>query len=210
MKLKTEYITFPQRLDRSRYVRDRFKDYLVDSVLDVGCFEAPLRGLLSGVGYTGVDFAGQPDILLNLDRCEHLPFLDDAFQCVICIEVLEHLDNLHRMFDELVRVSRRHVIVSLPNCWSDARVKIERGKGSFLHYGLPAQPPPDRHRWFFSLSQARDFFNAKAEEKDLAVVDMFITEKPRNALIRWLRHLRHPGERYSNRYSQTLWVVFGK
>ena len=208
MKLNTEFVTFPERLDRTRFVRDRFQQYLQGSVLDVGCFEAPLRTMLQGVQYTGVDIAGNPDIVLNLDQCEKLPFADGEFQCVICIGVLEHLDNLHRLFDELVRVSKNHVIVSLPNCWSDARVKIERGKGAFLHYGLPVEKPMDRHKWFFSLSQARAFFEGKAREQDIAIVDMFISEKPRNALVRALRRLRYPGERYHNRYSQTLWVVY--
>lgn len=210
MVLTTEFITFPERHDRTRYVCRRFANYLQQSVLDVGCFEAPLRKMLADATYTGVDFAGDPDIQLNLDQCESLPFEDNSFHCVICIEVLEHLENLHRLFDQLVRVSDKYVIVSLPNCWSDARVKIERGKGSFLHYGLPAARPLDRHRWFFSLSQAREFLEQKAQEHNLSVSEMFITEKPRNPLLRWLRKLRYPGERYNNRYSQTIWTVFCK
>lgn len=205
-----ELVRFPTRQSRTEFVARRFAPYLQHRVLDVGCFEAPLRRLLPGAQYVGVDFCGAPDVYLDLDRAQSLPFGDKAFHCVICIEVLEHLDNLHRMFDELVRTSGRYVIVSLPNCWRDARVRIERGSGSFLHYGLPPEPPLDRHKWFFSLEQAQAFLRAKAAQHGLCVVEELITEQPRFAPLRWWRKLRYPGMRYHNRYASTAWVVLEK
>ena len=157
-----------------------------------------------------MDVDGNPDLKLDLGKIERLPFEDGAFKCVICIDVLEHLDNLHVIFDEIVRVSREYAIISLPNCWSDARQPIGRGKGRIGHYGLPLQPPQDRHKWFFSLTEARQFLEGKAEGLGLKVEKMFITEKPRNSLVRLLRKIRYPGFRYHNRYSRTLWVVLGK
>ena len=210
MGLPVEYITFPERRDRTLFVAGRFKSYLLDSVLDVWCFEAPLRALIAPVPYTGIDMAGKPDITVNLDSLAALPFDEGTFQCVTCIEVLEHLENLHHMFAELVRVSRQHVILSLPNCWGDARVPIQRGRGHFRHYGLPPDKPLDRHRWFFSLTEARRFIEVKAAEFGLEIEELFISEKPRNPLVRLARKLRYPGERYHNRYAQTLWAVLRK
>lgn len=206
----SELATFPDRAARSRFVARRFARYLGDSVLDVGCYEAPLRALLPGVRYFGVDIAGSPDLRLDLDTGAALPFEDASWHTVICIEVLEHLEHLHAMFDELVRVSGRHVIVSLPNCWRDARVPLGRGRGQIAHYGLPPQAPADRHRWFFSFTQARDFVHAKAAAHGLGIVELFATEMHRGALLRALRRARHPGERYLNRYAQTLWAVLEK
>ena len=208
--LATEFATFRERRDRSAYVARRFADYLRDSVLDVGCYEAPLRALLGEDRYVGVDIAGSPDLVVNLDTPRALPFGDGAFPSVICIEVLEHLDNLHHVFDELVRVASRHVIVSLPNCWRDARRPIERGKGRFAHYGLPAARPADRHKWFFGYTEGRDFLVAAAERHALEIVELFGTEQRRSALTRAWRHLRYPGERYHNRYVQTVWAVMRK
>ncbi|MEW6071843.1 MAG: methyltransferase domain-containing protein [Planctomycetota bacterium] len=205
-----EYVRFPSREARSRWVATRFRPYLGPAVLDVGCCEAPLRALLTGVAYTGVDVAGDPDLRLDLARCERLPFADGAFPCVLCIEVLEHLENLHAMFDELVRVAARHVVVSLPNCWRDARRPIERGAGSFAHYGLPLDPPADRHRWFFGITAARAFLLDRAARHGLRVVELLATEPPRPWPVRALRRLRYPGERYENRYAQTVWAVYAK
>jgi SAM-dependent methyltransferase len=208
--MQTEFAHFPTRESRSRFVAERFRKYLSGSVLDVGCFEAPLRDLVEGLEYTGIDVAGKPDVRLNLETCSSLPFDSGAFSCVLCVDVLEHLDNLHRIFGEVVRVSGRYIIVSLPNCWRDARQPIERGKGSFRHYGLPVDPPPDRHKWFFSFTDAEAFLVQMAERNRLALVEMFATEKPKAWLIRSLRKCLYPGNRYTNRYTQTLWAVCEK
>lgn len=205
-----EFVKFNARKERTLYVARRFAKYLNETVLDVGCFEAPLRELLKRGTYVGVDVVGSPDIQLDLDKAERLPFDDGEFATVISIETLEHLENLHRMFGELVRVSRKHLIISLPNCWRDARRPIERGKGDFAHYGLQAVPPPDRHRWFFGYTQARDFLIAMADKHRLVVTEMFGTEQPRNRVTRALRRLRYGREAYANRYVQTIWVVLSK
>ena len=208
MEIQTEYISFAVRAARSKYVSKRFKNYFTGTLLDVGCFEAPLRKLLPDTEYTGVDVAGDPDIKLNLETCERLPFDSDTFNCVTCIDVLEHLNNLHLIFDELIRVSNRYILISLPNCWRDAHRPIERGSGDFLHYGLPIHTPVDRHKWFFNFTQAKEFIENQAEDKGLKIAELFATEKPKNAASRLVRKIIYPGYKYLNRYAQTLWVVY--
>jgi ubiquinone/menaquinone biosynthesis C-methylase UbiE len=44
----------------------------------------------------------------------HLPFEDDQFDLVVSVEVLEHLTDPVQGLRELTRVSRRHVIFSVP------------------------------------------------------------------------------------------------
>jgi SAM-dependent methyltransferase len=210
--MKLDYINFPQRADRSRYIARRFAGYLRNSVLDVGCDKAVLRGLLvQNVAYTGIDIGGTPDMVVNLEQTERLPFDDDAFSCCVCSDVLEHLDNIHAVFGELVRVSRDHIVVSLPNNWANARRPIERGKGSIAHYGLPAVRPPDRHKWFFGFTEAVEFLHAQEQWFPVSIIETVANEKPRLALVRAWRHMRYPvRERYLNRYAHTVWVVFEK
>lgn len=208
--MHTEFVYFKERQQRSEFVAQRFKQYFHNRVADIGCFRAPLRTLLNNCEYLGVDVAGDPDIQLNLDSQEPLPFKDNEFNTVLCIEVLEHLDHLHFVFDELVRISNEYIIVSLPNCWRDARGKIEKGSGDFLHYGLPVQKPLDRHKWFFNCQQAEAFIMSQAERHGLKVMEFFVTEKPGFPLLRFLRKLRYPGQKYQNRYAHTVWVVYQK
>ena len=131
-------------------------------MLYVGCDEAHLRSLVPGIEYTGIDVGGRPDLRVDLETTERLPFPDRAFDTVLCSDVLEHLDSLHRVFAELVRVTGRWLVISLPNNWTNARRPIERGKGSFAFYGLPAEKPQDRHKWFFGLRGARFILRGKA------------------------------------------------
>ena len=209
--LPVERVFFRTRLERARFIAARLPGYITGKVLDVGCDEAHLKSLLSLQDYVGIDVCGQPDLLLNLERIDRLPFADSSFDCVICCEVLEHLDNLYVIFAELVRVSRRHLIVSLPNNWGNARRPIARGRGSIGHYGLPLQSPPDRHKWFFALSEAKHFLESKASENKLKVLEAFATEKPRNGLVSALRRLRYPDQlAYLNRYAHTYWTVLEK
>lgn len=201
---------FSTRNSRSEFVAEHFQQYLAQGVLDVGCYEAPLRRILGKERYTGIDFVGDPDVHLNLESCDALPYEDGAFACVIAIEVLEHLENMHQIFAEMARVSNRYVIMSLPNCWRDARRPIERGKGQIGHYGLPATRPNDRHKWFFSFTQAAEFAQAQAAQHQLSVVEMFGSEIAKSPVLHLIRKARFPGARYHNRYVQTLWTVFEK
>ena len=86
-----------------------------------------------------VTLLSDPDLVIDLEKIERLPFDDASFDAVLCSEVLEHLDNLHAMFGELTRVSRRWILISLPNCWTAARRPVQRGRGAIGHYGLPAR-----------------------------------------------------------------------
>jgi SAM-dependent methyltransferase len=209
--MQVDLVTFDSRAARTEYVVERFRGHLNGRVLDVGCDQSRLRQLCPDLEYTGIDVGGTPDIQLDLERADKLPFRSGAFDSVMCCDVLEHIDNLHCIFEELVRVTRRSLIISLPNCWAGARQPLGRGRGSIGHYGLPPTPPADRHKWFFSLSEAHTFLTDQAERHGLEVVAVCAVEKLRPALTRALRRLRYPNRlHYLNRYAHTLFVVFEK
>jgi len=101
--------------------------------------------------------AGDCDLKLDLDSIDVLPFADGEFEMACAMDVLEHLENFHRINDELFRVSSKCVLISLPNsateflqvamARADLGPKEERGYFS-KYYGLPLNPPVDRHRWW--------------------------------------------------------------
>lgn len=217
-KLPVEYVWFPERKDRSEYVARRFAPILKGRILDVGCDRAYLKQLLAPqatasqpLDYLGIDIGGTPDIAINLEQIDRLPFENGSFDAIVCTDVLEHLDNFHHVFGELLRVTRGAAVISLPNCWSAARQPIARGRGSFKHYGLPLDRPLDRHKWFFSLTEAMDFFEGHRRRGLFGKLSLHATEKPRPAALRALRRIRYPDElHYLNRYAHTLWAVLEK
>jgi len=45
----------------------------------------------------------------------NLPFSDDTFDVVTCVDVIEHVEDYNRLIKEMVRVSRKGVFLSTPN-----------------------------------------------------------------------------------------------
>jgi SAM-dependent methyltransferase len=207
-----DYVDFYERADRAKYIFDKFQKYFGRKILDVGCDKAVLKTLIKNIEYVGIDISGNPDVRVDLEKTERLPFEDSSFDCVICSDVLEHLDNLHLIFSELLRVSGRYVIIAWPNNWVNARIPIERGHGAFKHYGLPPEKPADRHKWFFNLSEARHFVKERTQKsRSIQLVEERVSEKPRFFLSCLLRRIRYPKqEYYLNRYTHTLWTVLQK
>lgn len=204
-----DLVSFSTRESRMEYLARVFAPVLRGRVLDVGCDRRYLKKLVPALDYVGIDVGGEPDLVVDLEQTPRLPFDDREFDVVVCSEVLEHLDNLHHVFGELVRVSKKHVLISLPNCWTAARRPVARGKGAIGHYGLPSARPMDRHKWFFSLSEAAEFARAQAAQHGLTIAALRVAEKPRPVFVRALRRVAHPRrERYDNLYAHTLWVLF--
>jgi len=120
----------------------RFRRMLVDRLmptdaparaLDVGCGDGALAGHVretTGAAVTGLDLSRRRmtrarerrvpvDVLQG--SVYELPFGDACFDLVLCTDLLEHLDEPGAAMRELVRVSRRWVIVTVPN-----RIDIEK------------------------------------------------------------------------------------
>ena len=163
---------YDSREGRANFVAHHFREILLGAVLDVGCSDGTLRAILPlPTAYVGIDLSGAPDVYADLDG-GYLPFADCSFDVVVCTDVLEHLERIHFIFDELIRVSRTHVIISLPNNWSGFWRKFLPGATlrSGKYYGLPSVKPNDRHRWFFNSAEAIDFLEQRAQENGASVV----------------------------------------
>ncbi len=161
-------IVYRDRAEKARYIADKYAPVLHGRVLDVGCDARQLRPLLpQGTEYLGVDLSEEADIRLDLDS-DLLPFPDRAFDTVVCCDVLEHLEHIHRVFDELCRVVRGHVIVSLPNAIKSLLQELYEGSnGAMKWYGLPVEPQKDRHRWFFGYEDAVRFVRERGAQSGL-------------------------------------------
>jgi 2-polyprenyl-3-methyl-5-hydroxy-6-metoxy-1,4-benzoquinol methylase len=158
------------RQARQEYCYRRFRKYFGDKVLDVGCDDGVIRSLHDGL-YVGIDKYGKPDVLVDLEQ-GFLPFADSSFDTVVCLEVLEHVDSLHRLFSELVRGSCNIIIVTLPNCWRQVFGEIVLGRSSKAEYGLPPERPQDRHKWLFNTQEAERFVAWQAEKYGLEILEI--------------------------------------
>lgn len=182
-------------------------------VLDVGAGEAYLRAYIQPPGtYYAVGFGEGCDAQIDLDA-EPLPFPDRSWDTVLCLDVLEHLEHIHRMFDELCRVSRRHVLLALPNPWtnffSSLRCPGLSRKGLMKFYGLPPEPPKDRHRWFFNADEGREFIKYRADRCGFRVSKMELEYvRGDNRLKRFARAIFFRRDvDWTNLYSGPVWAL---
>jgi len=98
------------------------------SVLDAGCGEGFTLSHFEekniGKNLEGVDFLStaikigkklHPKLALKQGDIYKLPYKDSQFDLVLCTEVLEHLENPEKALKELKRVTKKYIILSVPN-----------------------------------------------------------------------------------------------
>jgi len=202
---------------------DIFKE--IGNILDVGCDIRQLKEALpSGIDYIGVDLLGKPDILVELDRNHSLPFKDKSFDLVFCSEVLEHLEDIHFVFDELCRVSRKYVILSMPSPVVSSRnyfsgrlyvdtISKQKEFGKYMKfYGLPLEKPRDRHRWFFNTEEAVDFVNYRADLNNCKVAKILYSIDFSSRLYKTFRMLccSFNKKKMFNLFNETAWFLIKK
>lgn len=96
----------------------------VRSVADIGCgngvFVNFLKEYRPGLSIMAADRSHTALQFVKTDKTEAdisaLPFADDSFDCVCCLEVIEHLPVpvYERSLRELARISKKHIIISVP------------------------------------------------------------------------------------------------
>lgn len=160
-------IVYEDRKSRIDYFFDKYKTILNKSVLDVGADAQYLKPKIldNGGNYKGMGYGDNIDVVYNLENTPY-PFTDKQFETVICLDVLEHLENIHEVFAELCRTANKNIIISLPNPWAEFFTVLRKGDYSepikLKFYGIPLDKPTDRHRWFFSEKEATVFIREHA------------------------------------------------
>jgi 2-polyprenyl-3-methyl-5-hydroxy-6-metoxy-1,4-benzoquinol methylase len=131
----TNYEKFQTRNPVVRRLIERFYDRIVatvtplaaSSLLDAGCGEGETLARLNGVlpartaavdiSEAAVRFTARrlPSVDVTRHSVDDLPFVDRDFELVLCLEVLEHLPDPEAALTELARVSRGHIVISVPH-----------------------------------------------------------------------------------------------
>jgi len=112
-----------------------------DSILEVGCgpgeSSRQILRMLQGQSYEASEYdAGLVELLnrahfpvtVTQESVYSLNRQDNEFDCVMLLEVLEHLDDYRAGLSEVFRVSKKDVIISVPNEPLWRILNIARGK----------------------------------------------------------------------------------
>jgi hypothetical protein len=177
---------YQDREDRNRWAASLLNETPGNNVLNLG--GGGNRHLAKHLGSQWrvheLDMVGDCDTTLNLDEIDRLPFDDSAFDACCAFDVLEHLEHFHLIADEMHRVSRSTILISLPNSavemmsiCRDIRNfndPLENGVYS-KYYGLPVVPPKDRHRWWLTFEDIVRYF-LWFEKSKSCVVEFYIPD----------------------------------
>lgn len=154
------------RFDRNAFVYNEWIRPLdMGRVLDVGCGANYIKTMHSPT--IGIDILGKPDVKVDLENGK-IPFKRSSFDCVVCLDVLEHLDNMHDVIKQIVGITKNYIILSFPNELRWLHVLRYLWKTNDREFGFH---PRNRHKWFMSYSQSRDFVFELMKEYKLGFVD---------------------------------------
>ena len=135
----------------------------IDSVLDVGCGEgftlARLQKEKIGKEFEGIEYDEReielgkklyPRLKITKGDIYKLPFKNNSFDLIVCTEVLEHLDNPRKAYKELIRVSKKYILLSVPNEPFFTIQRMARFQ-NILHFG--AHPEHIQHWTLFAFTK---------------------------------------------------------
>lgn len=165
-----------------------------------------------------IDICGDCDLQINLDQVRKLPFEDNSFEITCAFDVLEHLEQFHLIFEEMVRISSKQILISLPvssaeflrSCIKGQKLNRDRNQHG-VHskfYGLPMRPPKDRHRWWLYYQDIIEFFEFfEASNPNYSI--SFITPKPKS-LTKKLLQLVLPPVTFNNLFTPYVFIIINQ
>jgi len=164
-----------------------------------------------------VDIVGDHDTNLDLDKIDRLPFEDGSFDTCCAFEVLEHLEQFHLVCDEMYRVCKSTLLISLPNSGVEMvgicrntrfyNDPLENGVYSKF-YGLPLGAPEDRHRWWLTFEDIVRYF-VWFEEAKSCNVSFYIPDDAYSLKRKIFRHLISD-RLYLTFFCSTVWIKIQK
>lgn len=117
-----------------------FSPKLCGRLLDVGCGSKPYQSLFAVDEYVGLDIdneatrlSGSADQLYDGNT---FPFFDNAFDSILCNQVLEHVFNPEEFLGEVSRVLRvgGHLVLTVPFVWDEHEQPFDYAR--YSSYGL--------------------------------------------------------------------------
>lgn len=166
----------------NRFFLNNFRNLLIeqikqlkpDSILDVGAGEGfileALRTNKIAKKLEGIEYMDEaiklgkelhPKVTIKKGNIYKLPYKTNSFDLTICTEVLEHLEDPKTALAELKRVSKKYVILSVPNEPLFTIQRVIRGK-NVLKFGAHSE-----HIQHWNSGAFEKFVEEQLEIKDI-------------------------------------------
>lgn len=139
---------------------------MTGTLIDVGARDRTLSQYLKSdqLRYMSADVASGHTYQWDIEK--PIDMSDNAFDVVVALDVLEHVENCHMAFRELLRITRQKLFISLPNMTGlSFRLHFLRRGELSGKYTLQPEYRGDRHRWLTSYPQVARVVNHLAHSE---------------------------------------------
>lgn len=148
--------------------------------------------LIGKFKYIGIDYQimrRKTKNFINHNLENGLPEIDKV-DIITAIDVLEHLENIHKIFASLFLLSKKKIVISLPNMGHyKFRINYFLTGNLSGKYNFPEKKIFDRHRWIPTFKSINRFIETNVP-KNWAIVEYnYIFERRRNYLFYYIEKL---------------------
>jgi len=177
------------------------------SLLDLGSRDQILKKFLpEQISYTGVDISMNKNNNIIFDLNKKFNFNNESFDFVTALDVAEHLDDPKTFLRECLRVSKKKVLIVLPNVSyyeSRFRFLLKGNLGSKYHFS--GDNTDDRHKWFTNFYLVKNFF-----EKNSVNFEIKRVIKQRNKLKPLIYLENYLAKFFPNLFSWSFLITINK
>ena len=193
--------------NRNKFVAKKLGNLNGEKILDIGCRDKIFEKYLEGkYQYTGIDFDPEKPLgsdisskKINYNLEKGLPE-NFEFDIINALDVLEHLENIHELFDEIFIKSKKKVSIALPN------MGYYKFRLNFLFKGVISgkyifheKKVYDRHRWLPNYSSILKFIKNNHPHGWSVKKFDYIAERKRNFIFYYL-------EKFLSKFAPSLFV----
>ena len=181
--------------NRNEFVANKLGNLNGEKILDIGCRDEVFKKYLKGkFDYYGIDYDPNDECYkenrLNYNLEKGLPDLSAKFDIINALDVLEHLENIHEIFNQLFKKSNNTISIALPN------MGYYKFRLNFLFLGeisgkytFHNKKINDRHRWLPNYVSIIDFINSNVDKNWSFKKYEFVAERKSNFISYYIEKL---------------------
>lgn len=181
-------------LNRVEFVTNKLGKLNGDIILDLGCRDMILKKFLKGhFEYFGIDYSDNEENnsdLINHNLENGIPENIKKPDIIVALDVLEHIENIHLVFNQLFKISNKKIAVALPNMgYYKFRLNFLISGVLSGKYIFSEKNVIDRHRWIPNYKSIEHFTKSNTPDNWKIKKYKYIAERKRNYLFYFLEKI---------------------
>jgi len=180
-------------LNRNEFIANKIGFLNEETLLDIGCRDMILKKYLKGkFKYIGIDYQNNINTskdFINWNLENGIPKISNI-DVITAIDVLEHLENIHDVFSSLFLLSKKKIIIALPNMgYYKFRMNFFFTGSLSGKYIFSDKKIFDRHRWIPNYQSINYFVKTNTPENWKITEYNYIAERKRNYFFYFIEKL---------------------